>query len=1006
MALVLAFSAEFSNAETLPVKNYSVADGLLRDAVYKIRQDSRGFMWFCTLEGVSRFDGYAFMNLTTDDGLPDRHVNDLLETINGTIYIATDGGLARLNPNGVHTTFPGPSNNNPLLSVIVPDDPLAKAINVLFEDENGTILAGTSNGLYKLTDENKLVLFELGPTVAGLGAFSVTSILRDVQERIWLGTNGKGLLLLSQDGSVIHFGVENGLADSDISTLVRDRNGRIWVGLRPGRQAGLCLLVPKPQADQNIVERVFTDRDGLPSNWITDLFSAPDGNFWIGTTNGLCHWQEGQGSVCKNYTGKNGICDKEVWSVNQDRDGNLWIGTACGLKEVKQHGFTAFTEADGLDLPLANSIFENSSGELFASFNDGSHRSVGSFDGERFHLAAPIIPEAVQYFGWGWNQTVLEDNTGVWWWPTGLGLYRTTSAVGFDKLDIQHAEKVDTGAKGDQVFRIYEQSNGDIWVATTGAANELIRWDRSTDKWNDLSGRIGLGPNRIASAFVEDRQGNLWIGSGESDSALIRYRDGEFKIFSQSDGVPAGWIRDLFIDHKGRLWIANPAVGLLRVDDPDADKLVFTSYTRAEGLSSVGVSCVTEDAFGRIYVGTGRGLDRLDPDTGLIENFTTADGLPVSSVEVAHRDGNNDLWFATPKGLSRFSPEPVRQRLPPKTLVTGMRLNGVSSPVSILGESAVPTLELGSDQRQITIDFVGLGADLGERLKYEYRLGSTDWVPSSERSVNFANLSPGNYQFEVRAETADRNYGPPASVGFTIAAPLWQRPWFVLIILIMIAGVLYLIYKNRLRRLVAVERMRMRIATDLHDDIGSNLTKISILSEVAQQRFPANADADLLQKIAETSRESVSAMSDIVWAINPKKDSLLDLTRRMRQYAQETLMQRGIVFEIDAAPAIEQLRLNADTRRNIYLIFKESLNNIVRHSNASKVDIVLRSEGGELVLLIADNGRGFDTGGEFDGNGLASVKKRAVELGGHLTITSKGEGTSILLTFKPAYAGG
>ena len=625
---------------------------------------------------------------------------------------------------------------------------------------------------------------------------------------------------------------------------------------------------------------------------------------------------------------------------------------------------------------LVNSLFENKAGELFATFNDGNHRSVGRFDGERFQVAQPIIPN-VAYFGWGWKQTVLQDSRGIWWWPTGTGLYRSQPGVRFERLAEQQLAKVETGSSGSQVFRIYEQSNGDIWVATTGSTNELFRWDRAADKWNDLTEQMGIGPNRLVSAFVEDHNGNLWIGSGESESALIRYRDGKFRVFSRSDGVPEGWMRDLFIDAKGRLWIANPAIGLLRVDNPDADTLSFASYTRADGLSSVGVSCVTEDVFGRIYIGTGRGLDRLDPDSGQIENFTTADGLPVSSVEVAYRDRSNNLWFATPKGLSRYTPEPPRQRVAPNTYVTGLRLAGVNSPVSILGETNIPTLELGSDQRQVTIDFVGLGADLGEKLKYEYRLGDSDWITSTERSVNFANLSPGNYEFEVRAETADRIFGKPAIVSFRIAAPVWQRPWFILIALVLLAGLLYLAYRNRLRRLIEVERMRTRIATDLHDDIGSNLTKISILSEVAQQRLPANAEGELLQKIAETSRESVSAMSDIVWAINPKKDSLLDLTRRMRQYAEETVGQRGIVFELNAPSSIDSLRLNADTRRNIYLVFKESVNNIARHANADRVDIDLRLEAGELILRIHDNGSGFDVDDDFEGNGLASVRKRA-----------------------------
>lgn len=199
--------------------------------------------------------------------------------------------------------------------------------------------------------------------------------------------------------------------------------------------------------------------------------------------------------------------------------------------------------------------------------------------------------------------------------------------------------------------------------------------------------------------------------------------------------------------------------------------------------------------------------------------------------------------------------------------------------------------------------------------------------------------------------------------------------------------------------------MRTRIATDLHDDIGANLTKIAILTEVAQQRFAPLAKDEsgfgaggLLENIAETSRESVASMSDIVWAINPKKDSLLDLTRRMRRHAEETLQQRDILLKFHAPAADFELKLDADTRRNVYLIFKESLNNIVRHARATTVKINFRQTPDALFLRIADDGSGFDHTREADGNGLASMRKRAAGFGGTLEITSAcGEGTTIVL---------
>ncbi|MFN2393934.1 MAG: triple tyrosine motif-containing protein, partial [Pyrinomonadaceae bacterium] len=271
----------------------------------------------------------------------------------------------------------------------------------------------------------------------------------------------------------------------------------------------------------------------------------------------------------------------------------------------------------------------------------------------------------------------------------------------------------------------------------------------------------------------------------------------------------------------------------------NSDRFEFVKYTPAEGLTSIATASVTEDEFGRIYVGTWRGIDRLDPDTGHIEHFTAADGLPVSFVEVSYRDRQNNLWFGTHEGLARFVPEPKRKRQPPTILITGLRVEGEAQSVSILGETEISNLELNSQQRQIGVTF------LGEKLKYEYRFGGSDWTQTVERTVNFANLAPGAYQFQVRAVTADRLASPaPAALAFRIAAPIWQRPWFVVGLVMAAFFLIYALYRYRLAQLLAVANMRTRIATDLHDDIGANLTKISILSEVARRQFDGGNSGD------------------------------------------------------------------------------------------------------------------------------------------------------------------
>lgn len=979
-------------AERLPVKTYTVADGLLRDAIFKIKQDSRGFLWLCSAEGISRFDGYAFTNFTTNDGLPDRHVNDFLETKSGQIYIATDKGLVRLNPTGLAN-----AKDNPLFTVTLPDDPRAIGIQVLFEDENGIVWVGTSNGLYKLNAQGRLDSADLG-RLTGTDKVQITALIEDVYGAMWIGTNENGLLRRLPNGEVEQFTHGNGLSGDSVASLLERKDGRIWVGMRPGNHGdGLAMLVAEPRKDQNIVERVFTANDGLPSTWIPALYED-DNKFWVATTNGLCEWQEGEKSVCKTYTTKNDLCDQNIWSITEDNDKNLWVGSQCGLKKWGRYGFTSYTEADGTGYPIVNSIFENTSGELFSSFSPGTTRSVSRFDGKAFELIKPNFPPGVNYAGWGWKQTVWQDHTGDWWFPTGNGLFWFPGSASFADLARATPKKIETGASSSEVFRIFEDLRGDIWIATTGTANELLRWERETNTWRNFTADLGLDLQRIFTAFVEDKAGNLWIatGSDEGDAALIRYRDGQFKIYTEGDGIPPGWMRDAFIDHTGRLWLANTGAGLLRFDDLNADHLDFVSYTTKEGLSSIGVLSITEDDFGRIYAGTGRGLDRLDPATGQIENFTTADGLPNSTIDVAYRDKTNNLWFGTANGLARLIPEPARPRRSPNVLITGLLVNGEPQRVSVLGENIIPSLELNSDQKQVSVDFLGLGANLGEKLKYEYRLGETEWTPTNERTVNFANLNADEYRFEVRAATADRAYSPVAAVTFRIPLPIWQRWWFVTLALLLAAAAAYFFYKNRLSRLLDLERMRTRIAADLHDDIGANLTRISLLSEVAKQQS-AKGNENMLGSIAEIARESVASMNDIVWAISPDHDRVLDLTRRMRQHAEEIFEMRQIELDFEAPTTDADLKLSVGVRRDVLLVFKEAVNNAARHSGCSRVQIVFRRENSILTLTVEDNGNGFDPGSyESDGQGLRSMRRRSKSLGGTLRIDSqKHHGTKV-----------
>jgi len=330
-------------------------------------------------------------------------------------------------------------------------------------------------------------------------------------------------------------------------------------------------------------------------------------------------------------------------------------------------------------------------------------------------------------------------------------------------------------------------------------------------------------------------------------------------------------------------------------------------------------------------------------------------------------------------------------------------IGGTQYPISGLGESQISGPALSPGQNFIQLDFVGLGFGAGEKLRYQYRLegGGNDWSAAAEnRSVHYASLSPGRYRFLVRALNAQGlGSAQPAAVSFTVLPPLWMRWWFAMPVGTALAMLLYAAHRYRLGRLIELERVRTRIASDLHDDIGASLSQISILSEVARRRA---GDVDGLEKpladIAGASRELLASMGDIVWSVNPQRDRLRDLLQRMRRFATDVFTARNIEFQFHAPETELEGKLDPDMRRQVFLIFKESVNNIVRHSDCRQVEIEFAVEKSGLMLSVRDDGKGFDATQAPTGNGLASMRQRAASLNGSLEITMDGDqGTRVTL---------
>ena len=1041
MAMGLAMASAHVAAHELPIRSFTSADGLADNRVNRIVLDSRGLLWICTNSGISRFDGSQFQSFGVPDGLPFPIINDLLETPDGDFWLASNGGgVIRLR---LATAAPRYE------AFSVDREPTSNRVNRLFRATDGAVWVGTDGGLFRMTGG-----LDGRPAFARVGLrrrdhpdemVQVWSFAGDREGTLWVGTRF-GLVRLLPEGRIVSYPVRQDVeTDHVFSLLYTPEDDVLWVG----HQSGLVIFKPPPASsysaadppyqpleDRSIVRAAArrrtmqngpaelprvpreavsfdTSRSG-PWPYVSDLLRSQSGAIVVISKGAVFEFSRGRFVKLEDPRLRAAVA-----YAGEDREGNLWLASrATGVLRVARHGFITFRESDGLGSSVGG-VFEDRAGQLIAISQDWR---VSRFDGARFHTIRANIPTLARGAGWGANLKAIEDHRGDWWFATGTGLVRFSGIRRVEDLARRVPKMYTTrdGLAQDSINRLFEDSRGDIWIASLIPGREVLtRWDRASGRFQRYSDVDGLRAFNAPTSFYEDAHHVLFITL--RDGGIARYDGGRFRVLSQTDGLPAGGIGGAIADRTGKLWCWS-SLGVYRIDDLSAARLQPVMVAPSRQMRGGAVGALVQDAHGSLYVASGGGIARIDNastvgsgNARIASLYTTSDGLAGNEVGGAYADRSGRLWFSTTQGLSYYDPE-GRGHLPaPQVRIGGLRVAGVDQPVSPAGEDRLAGLELTPGRSQLEIAFFGIDFALGNTLSFEHRLvgAGDDWsVPSPVRSVMFSNLAPGSYEFEVRAVSAAGERSPqPARAVFRVLPPVWRRWWFITLAgLVVLSGATGFehyraanrreISRAREERLAALEQVRRRIAADLHDEIGSSLTQISILSEVAlQQRTQAMPElSHALSMIASSSRELIDAMSDIVWAINPAKDHLADLTQRMRRMAADAFTATNTTLRIELPPADQEIALGANVRREVFLIFKEAVNNIVKHSACSEVVITLHIEGAVLRLDVHDNGRGFDPRAPSEGYGLPSLRNRAAALGGSLAVVSApGAGAAITL---------
>lgn len=918
----------------------TVEDGLVQSQLKCIYKDRDGYLWLATLGGVSRWDGLHFRNFQIQDGLAMPQVNAILQGRDGRMYLATNGG-------GV-CVFDGAR-----LDTLTDRQGLAdNRVYAIFENDEG-LFFGTQKGVSIYKDGH----FRTWTTADGLAHNRVNHVFEDREGTLYLATLA-GISRRTPNGWVT---IREGLRDLRITRITQAPGGERYAATWGGGVVVLRDTVAVPLHLSDDIDRMI----------VLDVAVARDGTLWVATYGGgLVMMQQGR---VQTLNTSHGLGSNTVTCLFEDPDGTMYLGTDDGVSVVREGLLETWNGQTGLADASVWAIQEGHDGKMYFG-SDGKGLSV--YDPATRQFRVVDIRNGLRS-----NQirAVHQVADGT--------IYVATFGGGLSILRRGHITTIDSrhGLPNDRVKCVVESTDGSVLAGMYNGGVAVIRNDRVVDT---LDGRRGL-VNNFVNAICVASDSTMYVGTW---GGLTMVRNGQVTSMTKDQGLPNPYVNAIFETHDHRIFVGTD--GGLAILEHGA----WQTMTVRDGLSNNTILGITEDGQRRVHVATNKGVNILDWSGGVltIQTLLHSDGLASDECNqgATFRDRAGFLWFGTTKGVTRYNPRKlVVNTRPPRVHITRIR---VFETDVVLPASGLP--EFRYDENYLKFDFVGIHLSAPTKVAYRVRMSGVDpaWMPATQGFAQYTNLDPGAYTFEVTARNEWNYWSEPVHFRFVIRPPFWKTWWFIVLGSVgsILAG--WFLYHRHVNRLLAIERMRIRIASDLHDDIGSTLTRIAATSEAIKTgrdpgRIPAMAD-----RIGALSREVIHTMSDIVWSIDARNDTAGDLLARVQDFAGQTLASSGIAYDVITKGVASEKRLAIDVRENVYLIFKEALANIVKHARATQVTIRLENDRHVFRMTIADNGQGVGAVRK-SGHGLRNIDMRARRIGG--SVAWHGDhGTTMILT--------
>lgn len=864
------------------------------------------------------------------------------------------------------------------------------SISALLEDTNGDIWIGTHTGLSRWHGGK----FEI-PDKALQSAF-IFDLAQDHEGNIWAATLHDGLLRSAQNGtfSLVDDGVRTNITSNPRCLLVDDR-GRVWAGLR--EKTLLCY-------DHGKITR-FGTKEGFPEIIVNQLLQTQDGTIWAGSLNsGLYYYRGGRFNVLLK---KDGLPDSSILSLYTGREHLLWIGTQSGgLARLGPKKFSVYHVMDGASECVLRSLAQTTNGDLWVgTYGQGIYHWQGSrfesLAGEPDVNTHPLVEAA---FG---------ASDGSLWWGAGPRIY----CLRDDELVYSFG---DHWLTGDRIWCLGERPDGAIWIGTFNGQLKLWRHGKFTS-----AGDFGGKP---ITSLAQQPDGTLWVGT--LGNGLFRLQDGRVTNFTATNGLSSDLIRCLSLDADKTLWIGTDGGGLVRLAGGQ-----FSHFNTRQGLIDDTVLQILSDDDNCLWLGYDQGICRIskreveDEAKGRAQVLHplvigVAEGLVaeqcIGNFNAALKLADGRLCFSTVKGIAVIDPRKQLARLTlPLVLMQNILMDDKPLLPSGAKQDGLPVYEAAKGEHVFQFFYTGLNYDEPERIQFRYQLEGYDLRPvdaGTERSARYNYLAPGTYRFRVFASNSNAVWTQTGSGSVLIVPAYWWQTdlfkvLFTLFCLVLVALVVRSAVERRYRAQVkrleqenAMENERTRIARDLHDELGSSLTYISMAVNDLTQK--SGDDAEKFQqrqkKVSTFANRTARSLDEIVWAINPGNDSLRSLLAYLMQFAREHYEDSGVSCRFQIADDLPELPLPPEMRHNIFLAVKEALNNALKYSRATEVHLIAKLTGSQVEICVRDNGTGFDLPAMLatsERNGLTNMRKRVEKLGGKFSIeTAPGKGTAIRLT--------